>query len=113
MPNAFEVSRALSIAAFLGYGVACLTTSHMVAEFERFGLAKYRRLVGGLEVLGALGLLTSYWYPPLLVPAAAGLTLMMLLGVWTRLRVRDSAAETAPALIFCLVNGFVLWYALK
>lgn len=112
VPQAFEFSRALSIAAFLGYGVACLTTTHMVAEFKRFGLPKYRRLVGALEVAGASGLLVSYWHPPILAPAAGGLTLLMALGVWTRLRVRDSAIETAPAFAFCLVNGFILWYAL-
>ncbi len=113
VPTAFEVSRALSIAAFLGYGVTCLTTTHMVAEFERFGLARFRRTVGLLEVLGALGLLASYWYRPLLLPAAGGLTLLMLLGVGTRLRLRDSAAETAPAALFCVMNGFIFWYALQ
>ena len=112
MDAAFQVSRALSIVAFLGYGVACLTTTHMVAEFERFGLARYRRLVGTLELLGGLGLMFGYWVRPLLILSAAGLTLLMLLGVWTRFRIRDSAKETAPAALFLLLNGFVLWYAL-
>jgi len=85
----------------------------MVTEFERFGLTRYRRLVGTLEVLGALGLLASYWYPPLLALSAGGLALLMVLGVWTRIRIRDSAVETVPALMFCLLNAFVAWHALS
>ena len=96
--------------AFFGYGWACLVSDHMVAEFERFGLKKFRRLTGALEVLGALGLAAGYFLPAIGVAAAAGLTTLMGLGVATRVRVGDSLGATLPALILCLVNAFIAYH---
>lgn len=112
MQVAFEVFRALSALAFVGYGSACLTTRHMTVEFERFGLARFRRLVGALELMGGMGLLVGYVYRPLLLLSSAGLTLLMLLGVLTRVRIRDSVVETLPAFVLFLMNGYVFWYAM-
>ena len=52
MQTAFEIARALSAVAFLFYGIVCVSTSHMKVEFERYGLARFRVLVGVLECLG-------------------------------------------------------------
>lgn len=113
MDLAYEICRAVSWVTFLGYGLACLFGRSMESEFERFGLARFRRLVGWLEVLGALGLLASYALPAVVLVAAGGLTLLMLLGVATRVRVGDSLLATLPALTLLVMNGFVTVYALS
>ncbi len=113
MEIGFEVARILSIAAFAFYGTACLVTKRMVSEFERYGLARWRRLIGGLELSGALGLLAGYLLPQLVVAASAGLSLLMLAGVITRVRIRDPLVLTTPALALLLVNVYVLLYALS
>ncbi|WP_411279091.1 DoxX family protein [Gemmatimonas sp.] len=100
----------LSITLFLAYGSACLFANGMVAEFERFGLSRFRRLTGSLEVLGALGLLVGYTLPGIQLFSAIGLAMLMLLGVMARLRVRDSLRETAPATVLLLVNAYIAWY---
>ena len=104
MQTAFEIARALSAIAFLYYGIACLVSSHMKVEFERYGLARF-------EFLGALGLLVGFFYHPVLVLAAAGLTLTMLMGIVTRIRIGDSLVQTLPAIVLMIVNAFVLWFA--
>lgn len=109
---AFEVARAVSMTAFLFYGLSCLTTAHMAAEFERYGLARLRTLTGGLEVAGALGLLLGYFYPVMVTIASGGLSLLMLLGIATRIRIRDPFLATLPALVLFLINGFVLLFSL-
>jgi hypothetical protein len=109
MDPVFEALRLLSIVAFLTYGGLCVAGRSMVGEFERFGLARFRVLTGSLEVLGALGLLGSYAFPGLVPLAAGGLSLLMLLGVLTRLRVRDSLAQISPALALMLVNAYLAW----
>ncbi len=79
----------------------------MVAEFERFGLRRFqgdRRSRGP----GALGLLGSYLFPPLVVAASGGLVLLMALGVMARLRVRDPLTANLPALFLLLVNLYLL-----
>ncbi len=111
MQTAFEIARALSAIAFLYYGIACLVTTRMKVEFERYGLARFRNLVGALEFLGALGLLVGFFYHPVLVLAAAGLTLTMLMGIVTRIRIGDSLVQTLPAIVLMIVNAFVLWFA--
>ena len=108
MPIAFEIAKALSIVAFLGYGLTCLFSEHMTAEFERYGLARLRKLTGGLEVAGALGLLAGYLVPALVLVASGGLCVLMALGVAARIRVRDPLQAMLPALFFLAVNAFIL-----
>ena len=107
MTLAYRVSTVLSIGLFLYFGFACLFANGMVAEFERFGLSRFRRLTGSLEILGALGLIVGYALPLLRLSSAVGLALLMLLGVATRMHVRDSLLETAPAVALLLVNVFI------
>jgi uncharacterized membrane protein YphA (DoxX/SURF4 family) len=112
MQTTFEIARALSAIAFLFYGIVCISTSHMKVEFERYGLARFRVLVGVLECLGGLGLLVGYFNRPVLVAAAAGLALTMLLGIATRIRIGDSLAQTLPAIVLLILNAFVLGVAI-
>ena len=112
MQTAFEIARALSAVAFLFYGVVCLSTSRMKVEFERYGLARYRHLVGALECLGARGLLVGYFNRPVLIVAAAGLALTMLMGIATRISIGDSLAQTFPAIVLLIMNAFVLGVAI-
>lgn len=81
----------------------------MRLEFERYRLSKFRTLVGSLEVLGGLGLLVGYLWSPLMLFSAAGLALLMLLGVQVRIRVKDSILQTLPAAVLFLVNVGILW----
>ena len=113
MDIVFEAARALSIVAFLFYGIHCLASETMRAEFERYGLANLRTVTGWLELAGAGGLLASYWIPPLAVAAAGGLALLMALGVWARVRVRDPLIAMVPALLFLLINVWVAMHAMR
>ena len=83
----------------------------MEAEFKRYGLARFRRLIGALECLGALGLVVGHFNRPVLVLAAAGLTLTMLMAIATRIRIGDSLAQTLPAIVLLVLNAFVLGFA--
>lgn len=108
MKFAVQCALATSAALFLYYGLSCLFADGMRAEFERYNLSAYRRLTGLLEVLGALGLVASYVLPILVIPSALGLTLLMVLGVITRVRVRDSLVETVPAVVLLGINAFLV-----
>jgi hypothetical protein len=113
MQTVFEIARGVSAVAFLGYGIACIASSHMKVEFQRYGLARFRTLVGLLECLGALGLLVGHFHRPVLVLAAAGLSLTMLMGIATRVRLRDSLWQTMPAIVLLVLNAFVLVVAVR
>ncbi len=113
MTLAVRISYVLSVTLFLGYGVSCLFMGAMVEEFARYDLSRFRRLVGLLEVLGALGLLASLFIPMLVFPSAGGLALLMALGVVTRVRVRDPWIEAIPAAILLMINLFLCVAALQ
>ncbi|MBT8400066.1 MAG: DoxX family protein [Rhodothermia bacterium] len=113
MEVVFQAMKILSIALFLFYGIDCLRSEKMHKEFERFGLSRYRTTVGTLEILGAVGLLVGYLLPLLVAISSAGLTLLMLLGVATRIRVGDSVIDTLPAFLLMLANAFILLYAVS
>jgi uncharacterized membrane protein YphA (DoxX/SURF4 family) len=112
MDLAYRVSIFLSVLLFLYYGLSCLFSDGMMAEFRRFGLSRFRRLTGSLEVMGALGLLAGLFVPIVTLLASAGLALLMLLGVLTRVRVGDPALETLPATILLVMNVFIFLYTM-
>ena len=96
----------LTIVSFYAYGVSCSFTSHMVTEFERYGLASFRRLTGHLQILGATGLLVGLLISPAVGFAAAlGLSLQMLLGFCVRLWIKDSVLQCLPSFIYMSINA--------
>ena len=112
MDALYQAFKVLSILLFLFYGSSVLVSNAMETEFERFGLSRFRKLTGSLEVLGSVGLMLGYFLPILVVAASSGLTLLMVLGLATRYRARDSLAEALPAFVLSLMNLYILVYAL-
>ncbi len=111
MNVAYVLANALSIPVFLGYGLLCVLSAGMVEEFQRYGLGRFRFIVGWLEVAGALGLGVGFAVPLITVLSATGLAVLMLFAVLARMRVRDTLLQTAPALVLLLVNLFIASYA--
>ena len=111
-PLLLNIARSVVIAAFVGYGIACLLSQRSVAEFRRYGLPSFRILTGVLEVAGGLGVLAGLFYRPLLILASGGLAVLMFLGVLVRLRIRDPLIAAAPALLLMFLNLLILAGAL-
>ncbi len=97
------------IISFFVYGARCLFGEAMVHEFKRWGLPHLQYLTGLLEVLGALGLVVGRWFPWLGFFSAAGLALLMLCGIFVRIRVKDTLFQTLPAVLFLVISVFVTW----
>jgi hypothetical protein len=100
----------LSGITFISYGFSCLINGGMTKEFERYGLVRFRKFVGLLELLGGLGSLVGLMYPYLLIFSSAGLTILMLMGIVVRLRLKDRFLLILPAIILMLINGFILFF---
>ena len=79
----------------------------MVREFERFGIAHYRKLTGILQLLGSSGLLLGLQFPAIGGFAAGGLALQMLAGLGVRAKIRDPFLLCIPAFAFMLINGWL------
>lgn len=76
-------------------------------EFERFGMARFRILTGALEILGATGTLVGLFWMPLFIFSTLGLGTLMLLGLITRIRLKDPVLQMLPAFVLMLVNYFL------
>lgn len=108
MAFAYLAAVLISAVLFLIYGLLCLFSNGMEAEFERYGLSRFRRPTGAFEVLGGVGLLVGLLISEIMLVASAGLALLMLLGLVARIRVRDPLLEMVPAAVLLLMNVFVL-----
>ena len=77
----------------------------------RFGLSPLRKLIGLLQICGALGLLAGFRFPLLGQTAAGGLALMMLLAILVRIKIHDGFLKTTPAILYCLADGYLALFA--
>lgn len=96
--------------SFLGYGLSCLFSPHMVAEFRRYGLSKYRSITGILQLLAACGLAIGIALPWVGGVAAAGLALQMACGLGVRIKIGDPWFKCLPAATYMVLCG---WLAVR
>ena len=108
MAYAYWAAVLVSAVLFLVYGLLCLFSDGMEEEFTRYGLSRFRRLTGALEVLGGAGLLVGLLVTEIMLLASGGLALLMVLGVIARIRVRDPLLEMLPAIVLLVMNVFIL-----
>jgi hypothetical protein len=100
---------AVSALAFFYYGGETLFANQPRGEFERYGMPNVRVLVGSLQLLGAAGVAIGIFIAPLGATAAAGLTLMMLLGLAARYRIHDSLRLMVPAGSLAMLNATLVY----
>ena len=113
MPDNINViARILSALLFAWFGLSALISESMVVEFKRYGLARFRVLTGMLQVAGSLGMVVGHYYRPILLICAGGLTAMMILGVITRVRIKDPLYAAIPAFTLGVLNLYIFASAL-
>jgi hypothetical protein len=94
--------------AFFYFGINCFYSDFIILEFERYGLPKFRKITGFLQLLGAAGLLVGlYLSPMLLLLASIGLSLLMISGFIVRLKINDNFIQSSPSFIFAALNACI------
>tara|TARA_Y100000996_G_scaffold246198_1_gene193581 strand:+ start:229 stop:495 length:267 start_codon:yes stop_codon:yes gene_type:complete len=79
----------------------------MVDEFIRYRIPQFRKLTGWLQLLGSLGIIIGFWIDYLQIFSTIGLSLMMLLGINIRIKIKDNLTKILPALFYFLLNAFL------
>ncbi|MFD1061818.1 DoxX family protein [Winogradskyella litorisediminis] len=106
--NLLSVLVWFSSISFLYFGFSCFFSKFIISEFQRYGLPKYRKLTGTLQLIGAVGLLLGlYKSNVLLLIASAGLFLLMLAGFIVRIKIKDNFFKSSPAFIFAVINALI------
>ncbi|MBL6643063.1 MAG: DoxX family protein [Flavobacteriaceae bacterium] len=108
-----SVSSIISGISFVFFGLACFLSDFFINEFFRYGLSEFRILVGILEVLGGVGCLVGVFNNKVLLIASLGLSILMIMGVLVRIKINDTFYQTAPAIFYFLLNGFIFFHTLK
>ncbi|MFD1937345.1 DoxX family protein [Nonomuraea mangrovi] len=96
--------------AFAGAGFPKLSgKDDMAAQLSRLGVsAGLMRVIGALEILGAVGLIAGLWIEVLGVAAATGLALLMAGAVASHIKARDTAKHTLPSLVLLILSATAL-----
>jgi uncharacterized membrane protein YphA (DoxX/SURF4 family) len=94
--------------SFLYYGSKVLFRPALRSEFERYGLPGVRRFVGLMEILGGTAVILGLAVAPLGAVAAAGLTVLMVLGLIVRVGVRDAPRLMVPAASLGVLNAVLV-----
>lgn len=98
----------ISAGAFYYYGFACWFSVPLRLEYLRYGVPHLRVILGTLQVLGSTGILVGFAFAPIGAGAAAGLSLMMVIGVAFRRQLGDSFRLMIPATILAVLNGLLV-----
>ena len=99
----------ISALSFFYYGGETLFANPPRIEYERYGIPKFRVLVGSLQILGAAGVVIGLFFAPLGAAAATGLALMMVLGVTARYRIHDAPRLMIPAASLAVLNAVLVY----
>lgn len=103
-----------SATSFLFFGLSCFILPNIKLEFKRYGIANSRKLVGILQLLGAIGLILGYFYSQWLQASAAlGLFILMFLGFYVRVKIKDSFIQSIPSLSYALLNGYIFLFSIS
>ncbi len=108
-----EVIVLISSFSFFAYGVAYFVSPKMKNEFTRFGLSHLGMFTAIFQILGAIGLLVGLMLNAILLMASGGLTLMMILAIVVRIKVKDPLWAMLPALCYLFLNAYILSEAVK
>ena len=95
--------------SFLVYGIGSFNSKRMNSEFIRWGYKDYRYLIGTFQLLGGIGLLIGLFFKPLIILSSSCLTIMMIIAVYVRFKIRDPFQMTLPALFYTIINGLITY----
>lgn len=82
----------------------------MKTEFLRFGLSDNQRILTALlQIFASFGLFYSYYSPLSGLITATGLSIMMLVAFIVRIKIKDGMMQSAPSLLFMVMNLWLAW----
>lgn len=106
--NLLSVLVWFSSISFLYFGFSCFFSKFIISEFKRYGLPKYRKLTGVLQLIGAVGLLVGLYFDGiLLLVSSIGLFLLMTAGFVVRIKIKDNFFKSSPAFVFAIINALI------
>jgi hypothetical protein len=106
--------------SFIVYGITSFRSKRMISEFERWGYANQRKLIGCFQLIGGVGLMvgTLFEIPindtlinnvNIIAASSCLLTVLMVGAIFVRINIKDKFVNTLPATLYVILN-FVIFY---
>ena len=104
----FRVLTVFAGLSHLFYGITALFDPFFIQEYARYGFSNQRIIIGFVQAVLGLFLLSSFYFPKLKFFGALGLSIMMAGAFGTRLYIGDSAIQSTPSIVYFVINLIIL-----
>ena len=111
--------------SFVVYGISSFTSKRMISEFQRWGYANQRKLIGYFQLIGGAGLMFGSLFEisndngenlinssNILSASSFLLTVLMLGAIFVRINIKDKLVNILPATFYAILNVVILYYSL-
>tara|TARA_B100000768_G_scaffold149281_1_gene143560 strand:- start:491 stop:871 length:381 start_codon:yes stop_codon:yes gene_type:complete len=109
--------------SFIVYGVTSFKSKRMISEFERWGYANQRMLIGSFQLIGGAGLTFGSLFvissdniggeilnsSNILCASSLLLTILMVGAIFVRISIKDKFVNVLPATFYAILN-FIVFY---
>lgn len=111
--------------SFVVYGISSFTSKRMISEFQRWGYANQRKLIGYFQLIGGAGLMFGslfgisndnheHWINSsnILSVSSFLLTVLMVGAIFVRINIKDKLVNILPATFYAILNFIILYNSL-
>jgi MFS superfamily sulfate permease-like transporter len=98
-----------SAISFIFYSINSLYSKRLISEFDRWGYGKFRILIASFQLLAGIGFIIGLYFSFLVSIVSFLLSVMMLVAIFVRIKVKDDVIEIFPAIFYASLNLIIFY----
>ena len=98
-----------SAISFIFYSINSLYSKRLISEFDRWGYGKFRILIASFQLLSGIGFIIGLYFSFLISIVSFLLSVMMLVAIFVRIKVKDDVIEIFPAIFYASLNLIIFY----
>jgi hypothetical protein len=98
-----------SAISFIFYSINSLYSKRLISEFDRWGYGKFRILIASFQLLAGIGFIIGLYFSFLVSIVSFLLSVMMLVAIFVRIKVKDDIIEIFPAIFYASLNLIIFY----
>jgi len=98
-----------SAISFIFYSINSLYSKRLISEFDRWGYGKFRFLIASFQLLAGIGFIIGIYFSFLISIVSFLLSVMMLVAIFVRIKVKDDVIEIFPAIFYASLNLIIFY----
>jgi uncharacterized membrane protein YphA (DoxX/SURF4 family) len=102
-----------SAISFIFYSINSLYSKRLISEFDRWGYGKFRILIASFQLLAGIGFLIGLYFSFLISIVSFLLSVMMLVAIFVRIKVKDDIIEIFPAIFYASLNLIIFYNSIN